>query len=118
MTEPIKGKNTEYIVPGRVSLEDLHQQESDLKEAQKVTSGNPTTASQKVFKAVSLYGVAIDFALIIAIPLIVLAILGKYLDNRYNTKFFILIGLFIAIIVSVIGIKNQIKKLQELMKKQ
>ncbi len=115
MNKPIN--KDDFIVPGRISLDELHKQENDLKEAQKATSGN-ATSSQKIFKAVSLYGVAIDFALIIAIPLIVLVWVGKFLDDKYETKFFILIGLAIALIVSIIGLKNQIKRLQELMKKK
>jgi hypothetical protein len=107
----------DFIVPGRISLDELHKQEKDLVEAQKATSGN-ATASQKVFKAVSLYGVAIDFALIIAIPLIILVWLGKFLDTKYQTNFFVLIGLAVALTVSIVGLKNQIKRLQELMKKK
>ncbi len=111
-------KEKDFIVPGRISLDELHKQEKELEDAQKATSGNPTTSSQKVFKAVSLYGVAIDFALIIAVPLILLILLGKFLDERYETKFFVLIGLVVALVISVIGLKNQIKRLQELMKKK
>jgi F0F1-type ATP synthase assembly protein I len=55
----------------------------------------------------------------IAIPIIIAFYLGKYLDDKYNTKPWIFLGLtFIAFIVSLISIYiNMMKYIKEIEKK-
>jgi|GEM_PF-1946087 len=113
-------KNTEkknFSTPGRVNIEDVKKQADELRDA-KNTLNTRQAGAVKVLNAVSLYGTAIDFALIIAIPLVSFILLGKYLDTRQGTKFYVLIGILLALIVSSFGIYKQIKKLQEYFKKK
>jgi F0F1-type ATP synthase assembly protein I len=110
-----KNEEKEYLVPGRISLEQVRKEQKELKEAKDAARIMPK--SKKVLNAMSMFSIATDFGLIIALPLLVLAYVGKWLDNRYGTKYFILIGLVLAMSISVMGIYKQIKRFKELLKK-
>ncbi len=110
-----KEPNDEYLVPGRVSLDQLHKEQKELREAKDASKLVPK--SKKIINAMSMFSAATDFGLIIALPLIVLVYIGKWLDNRYQTKYFVVLGLVLAITISSMGIYKQIKKLKELIKK-
>jgi LPXTG-motif cell wall-anchored protein len=57
-----------------------------------------------------------DMGWIIAIPAVVFAFLGAYLDKRFGTTpTFILIGLALALLLSFLGVK---RKLKEILKKR
>ncbi len=108
-----KAKNTE--IPGRMSLEELHKERLELEEAKKATSGvNPNV---KLFNAMSMFNVAVDFGLIIALPLVAGVYLGKWLDSRYGTKYMVLIAILVAIFISAVGLYKQINKLSKQIKK-
>ncbi len=103
-----------YVVPGRISIEQLKKEQKELAEAQKVSKLEPK--SKSLLNAMSMFSIATDFGLIIAVPLIVFTYLGKWLDNKYSQKYFILIAIILAITTSSIGIYKQIKKFKELTK--
>ncbi|MBL8030040.1 MAG: AtpZ/AtpI family protein [Candidatus Doudnabacteria bacterium] len=104
-----------YPVPGRMSLDQLHKEQAELKEAKAVSQKNP---GPRLLNAMSMFSVAIDFALILSLPLVAFSLLGRWLDNRYNQKFFVIIGLLFAIFVSSVAIAKQINKLSKLIKKK
>jgi hypothetical protein len=104
----------DYQVPGRLSLEDLKREEEELKQAQDLMHKK---GSPKLLNAMSMLTVGIDFALTIAIPLIIAVYFGKKLDGKFGTNYIVIIGLILAIIVSSISISKQIKKLSKLVKK-
>jgi len=62
------------------------------------------------------YESAMEFGLLIALPLIVFVYLGKWLDARYHTKFLVLIGLFLALTISIVGIAKRIKEIRKRLK--
>jgi len=45
-------------------------------------------------------GVAFELGFLIALPIVVLALLGKYLDQKNHTGYFIYIGIALAILTS------------------
>jgi hypothetical protein len=51
---------------------------------------------------------ALEFGFIIALPLIGLGYLGKYLDNRQGTKFYVLIGILLAITISTVWLYRRL----------
>lgn len=106
-----------YLVPGRVTLSQLHKQEQDLKDAQEVTKGE-AKGSKKMFDALSMYSVAIDFALMIGVPLALFVYLGRWADRRFNTKYLVLIGILLALATSSVAIYSHIKKLSNFIKKK
>ena len=102
-------------MPHRLSIDELHKERLELEEAKKATSGvNPNV---KLFNAMSMFSVAGDFGLIIALPLIVAVYLGRWLDTRYGTKYFILVAILFALFISVVGLYKQITKLSKQIKK-
>lgn len=105
---------THSKVPGRLSLEDLHRERAELEAAKKATSGvNPNA---KLFSAMSMFNVGVDFALLIALPLIVAVYVGRWLDARYGTQHYVLIGILGAIFVSAVSVYRQVIKLSKQIK--
>lgn len=105
----------ESLVPGRIPLAEVKKQAMELRQAKKTfESMNPR--SKKIYDAVSMYSVAIDFAFIIAVPLIAFVYIGRWADQRYNTKYLVLIGILIGLTISTVGIAKQIKKLSDQLK--
>ncbi len=115
MPEEKNDSDKNFLVPGRVTLDQLHKEQQELKEAKDASKLVPK--STKVLNAMSMFSIATDFGLIIALPLIILVYAGKWLDTRYGKSYFVLIGLMLAMTVSIMGIYKQIKKLKELIKK-
>lgn len=58
-----------------------------------------------------------EFAFLIAVPLIVGIWGGKWLDAKYNHRFFVVIGILLGIAVSCIAIYSRIKDYKALMNK-
>lgn len=63
------------------------------------------------------FSFASEFGFIIALPVIGLGLLGKWLDRTYHTKYFVLIGVLVAIALSTVWIARRLKRLMEEMKK-
>jgi hypothetical protein len=57
----------------------------------------------------------LDFALYLAIPLFAFVYAGKWLDAKYNHKFFVIIGIFLALGLSGYLIYKKIKAIKDLM---
>lgn len=113
--EPKNQTNSDDLIAGRVSLHEVRKQVAEIKEAKKTfEAANPK--SKRMFDAVSMYSTAVDFALIIAIPLIAFVYAGRWMDAKYGTKFYVLIGILLGITISSISIANQIKKLSAQLK--
>lgn len=63
-------------------------------------------------------GLVWDLLLAIAIPTIGLALLGRYLDQRWHTApAFILIGLVVALVLTVVLVKRKAQQIQNDLKK-
>jgi len=101
------------VVPGRLTLDDLHREQEELKQAKEATTPKQYP---KVLNAMSMISVGIDFAVIIAAPLIILIFLGKYLDEKQGTKIYVLFAIPLALAISTTGIYKQIQKLKDKMK--
>lgn len=43
------------------------------------------------------FALAVEFGFIIAIPLVIFGLLGKYLDNRLHTHYILLLGVLLAL---------------------
>jgi len=59
----------------------------------------------------------LEFAVYIALPLIFFVYLGKWADTKYNHKFFVIIGIFLALGLSSYLIYKKIKSIKDLMAK-
>lgn len=73
---------------------------------------NDKNNNKKTWSALSL---AWQLGYSIAVPLIVLALLGRFLDKKFNTSpWLLLTGIFLSLIVSTFAVYNKtIKILQE-----
>ncbi len=107
-------QSTKYRVPGRINLDELHREELELKDAQEVTHPKK---SPKLLNAMSMVSVGLDFAVILAAPLIIGIYVGKYIDTRMGTKYWVIVCLLVAMATSAVGIYRQTKRLAKLMKK-
>ena len=58
----------------------------------------------------------LEFALMIALPLLGFIYLGRWLDTRYEQKFFVVIGILLALMLSSYMIYKKIKSLKDLLK--
>lgn len=113
--EDFENNKEEQLVPGRIPLSEVKKQVKELKEAkQAFEESNPK--SKRIFDAVSMYSVAVDFAFMIAVPLIAFVFLGKWVDAKFETKYFVVVGIVLGIATSAIAIGQQIKKLSKQVK--
>ncbi len=63
-----------------------------------------------------LWQTGLEFGIMLALPLILFVLAGKWLDAKYNQKFFVIIGLFLAIGLSSYMIYKKIKDLKKMLK--
>ncbi len=105
---------TPYKVPGRVNLDEIHREEQEMKEFQEVTRPKQ---SPKLLNAMSMVSVGLDFAVMLAVPLIIGIYAGRYLDAKMGTKYWVIVGLLLAMATSIVGIYRHTKRLAKLMKK-
>ncbi len=104
---------TEYKVPGRVDLDKLHREEQEIREFNDVTRRKQ---GPKLLNAMSLVSVGLDFAVILAAPLLVGIFLGRYIDGKMGTKYWVIVGILVAMVVSAVGIYKHTKRVERLMK--
>ena len=67
------------------------------------TSDSPKALAkeeQKRLTWLKTLNIAVEFGFIIVLPLLGFGYLGKYLDQRYHHKFFVLIGVLLALATS------------------
>lgn len=62
-----------------------------------------------------LIDLGLEFAVYIALPLFVFIYLGKWADGKLHTKFFVIIGIFLALGLSSYLIYKKIKEIKNLM---
>ena len=60
----------------------------------------------------------LEFGFIIALPLVALGLLGKYIDQRHHTKYFVLIGILLALTTSSVWFYKRIKDILNDLRKQ
>jgi hypothetical protein len=75
----------------------------------------PGKEKQKVV-GFMLFEAGIEFALLIALPLIAFILLGRWLDTKWHTHFVVIIGILLALAISVVGITKKIKDYQRMLK--
>lgn len=96
-------------------IERLEEERRRLEDFKKIEQPLSSSSQTKMFKAVSLYGVAIDFALAIIIPLVALLFLGQWVAKKTGAEWVIIVFLFLAITVSSFSIYKQIINLKKKM---
>lgn len=80
-------------------------------------NGKKTTEKQiKAEVWAKMMNFGLEFAAMIALPLLGAIYLGKWLDTRYHQKFFVLIGIFLALGLSSYLIYRKIKEVKDLIK--
>jgi len=67
----------------------------------------------KDIKKWKLVNLAMEMGFVIALPLVALGLLGKWLDNKYHhtTPWITLIGILLAIVTTTIWLTRRIKEL-------
>ena len=82
---------------------------------QKDEKSEASNSAEHLFKY-ALVDAGISFAVIIALPLVAFIYAGKWLDQKYNHHFFVLIGILVALFVSSLGVYRKILEIQKLIK--
>ena len=60
----------------------------------------------------SALSLALNLGYTIAIPIVVLALAGRFLDKRFDTSpLFLLLGVLLSIIISTLGVYGKVKKI-------
>ncbi len=76
---------------------------------------NPAPRNEKDQKQRSLYlktfSLAVEFGFIIALPLLVFAYLGKWLDAKYHNKLFLLGAILLALTSSITWLYRRVKEI-------
>lgn len=73
--------------------------------------GMDKDTKSNLWQALSLLG---QLGYVIAIPLVILAMIGRFIDNKYHTSpWFLIAGMFLALIISTFWVY---KKTMEIMK--
>lgn len=83
---------------------------------QETEKNQQETKAKKAALWSQLMEIGLDFALYLAIPLFAFIYAGKWLDARYHHKFFVIIGIFIALGLSSYLIYKKIRDIKILMK--
>lgn len=58
----------------------------------------------------------IEFAVMLGLPLYLFILLGKWLDAKYQTKFFVLAGILLALALSSAMVYKKIRQVEKLFK--
>ncbi len=84
-------------------------------EAPQKNQPNPNN-SKKALATKLLLEAATEFAVIIGLPLYGFIKLGKYLDSRYDQRFFTILGILLALFISGYAIYKRIITIKKLLK--
>jgi F0F1-type ATP synthase assembly protein I len=82
---------------------------------QKPELGKPAKDKQKIVGILMLEA-GIEFAFLIAVPLIAGLLLGKWLDRKYNQHFFVIVGILLGITITCIAVYQRIKDYKKMLK--
>jgi hypothetical protein len=74
--------------------------------------------NQKQLMLSKTFGFAVEFGFVIALPLIAFIYAGKYLDSRYHTKYFALLGVLFALFLSTSWLYRRMKSIFEDLKRK
>lgn len=110
-----ESEKPKHIVPGRLTLEQLRKEEQEMREFQEVTHPKQ---NQKFLSAMSMMSVGLDFAVILAAPLIAGIFLGEWLDKKFGTSYLVILGILLAMAVSSVGIYRHTKRVVKLLKRK
>ena len=72
--------------------------------------------SQKKAMGLLMLEAGMEFAVLIALPLIAGIFAGKWLDGKYHHNFFVIVGILFGITVSSFAIYKRINELRKLIK--
>ncbi len=97
-----------------VDLVKLQEEEDRLKAFQGADHVSPKTTG-RMFHAVSLYGVAVDFGIALLLPLLAGVYAGKWLTARTGDEGYTVGGIVLALLVSAVSIWRQILNLKRKM---
>lgn len=64
-----------------------------------------------------LVGIAGEFGYLIAVPLLVGVLVGKWFDQKYDTHFFVLVGLLLALVISSFAIYKAVRRLLDIFRR-
>ncbi len=67
-------------------------------------------------ETIKVLSVASEISLIIALPIIILGLLGKHLDTKYNTGYFVYLGILLAIGVTSLWLYRRFNEMLEKLK--
>jgi hypothetical protein len=83
------------------------------------TPKKETKAPETAFTMQKMVGLAVEFGFVIALPLVLFGLGGKWLDSHYHTnKVFTLVGILVALVFSVTLLARRINSIRmELNKK-
>ncbi len=78
----------------------------------------PESGQKKRELMAKMFSFTTEFAVVLAAPLIILIYLGKYLDQRLDTHYIVIIGIFVALIISSTWIYRRLKSLNDQLSKK
>ncbi len=85
-------------------------------ENQEKKPDSPESKSKKSAAYYLLAEMGIEFALILALPLLAFIFLGKWLDAKTNKHFFVIIGILLGLTISWYMIYRKINDLKNMLK--
>ena len=57
-----------------------------------------------------------EFAFLIAVPLIAGILGGRWLDNKYHQHFYIIVGILLGLVITVMAVSKRIQDYKKLLK--
>lgn len=108
-----ENKSEEYVVPGRFTKAELEKEKRELEEGAKLSKSTPPKG---LLSSMTLMNAGFDFLVIIAGPLIIAVLLRKYVNFFSQNELYFIILVFASIVVSAVGVWQQIKKYQNYLK--
>lgn len=74
-------------------------------------SGGGTTTETKTLTYGAMTGFLFEFGFFIAIPMVLLVLLGKWLDARYDKHFYVVLGVLAAVFTSFFLVLRSMKRI-------
>ncbi len=92
------------------------ENEQKVKNPDAPAEGGTSSGGKKPAIYFMLFELGIEFALIIALPLIAFVYAGKWLDTKTNNHFYVIIGILLAIGLSSYMIYRKILEVKNMLK--